>query len=1364
MLRTFALIYLLLFVRLLAPAQSPLGLGSITIEQGLPQGYVSSICQDSEGFMWFGTIDGLCRYDGYEFLVFRHDPYDPRSISHNAAVLVLEVDSFLLVVTYAGVDLLDRKTRQFFHILPENVKTAVSDGRQTLYFLTKKNALQRLTLTPETIAQLRTAGPETLPFEDLSGGTAWRAMHHSENGRYLWLLKPNGLELCRFDPVSRQIKCFPVPERKELFRIKSAGAGGLWLEGQNSLTYFDATGSNNPWRFVRTTVPLKSICHFDPLKQMLWVDVGEICGFKFDVQHLPDAIGPEQAKIRLNIPEGVVHSLTDRYGMVWFGTNAHGIRLFNPRAAAFVNYLPGHSIYSTPFVDTDGAIWLGRINSPATQNISGHSLNLTTGKLTPFPFLASPPEMVASTTVSDDAGNRWTGGKCRGKPLYKLVRYNPGSRQTEEFVFPVDPPFYFDVLVMRYEAPDAVWMYLPYQMRRLDTRTRQWTTYDYRALTNGEQSVVAVAVTADGSQWIALSQGIIRAQPDGKGGFRYSMMKNDPANRNSLPINNIKCLLTDPADAHVLWIGTGGGGLSRLDTRTGLFAPFTTQNGLPNNVVYGIVAESPPPPEGQVFWLSTNKGLARFNPATRKFQYFMHADGLPGNEFNMYAYGKMPNGRLIFGGVNGLTIFDPKDLSPNTSAPGVYLTAMRINGLPVEPNDSTALLTQGIEYTGTLHLSHAQNNLVLQFAALDFANPERNQFQFFLEGAEAAWSHRGFEHTAQYLNLSPGTYTFRVKAANSDGVWNDVPATLRIEISPPWYASWWAYALYALLVIATAYTFYQTQLRRRLAQAETLRLRELDLVKSRLYNNITHEFRTPLTVILGVSEQVKQFLKEQGAKGQTALLEQVQRNGSQLLRLINQLLDLSKLESGKMTLHWERGDVVTYLRYITESFHSYAAGQGIQLHFASETDSIEMDYDPEKLQTILVNLLSNAIKFTPSGGRILVQIEETEEKSEPWLSLQVQDTGTGIESEKLSHIFDRFYQADDSPTRQSGGTGIGLALVRELVLLQEGRVFANSPGRDADTQGAVFTVLLPVRRHPDTTIPVRPADFSDLPAPFMLPEDAPAHVPDDESDKRPVVLIVEDHAEVADYVVSCLHDTYRTLLARNGRTGIEQALEYIPDLIVSDVMMPEKDGFEVCELLKNDERTSHIPIVLLTARAGVEDRISGLRRGADAYLAKPFHPEELRVVLANLLELRQKLQAKYSKLGLRHVDSGVPDAQTPALKNTEPDQEDVFLQKLRAVVESRLSQTDLSVEEISRMVGMSYPVVHRKVTALTGRSLTLYMRAVRLQQARILLADPALSIADVAYETGFNDPKFFSRVFSEEYRMTPSAFRQSLRI
>jgi len=374
---------------------------------------------------------------------------------------------------------------------------------------------------------------------------------------------------------------------------------------------------------------------------------------------------------------------------------------------------------------------------------------------------------------------------------------------------------------------------------------------------------------------------------------------------------------------------------------------------------------------------------------------------LPGNEFNTYAYGKMPDGRLIFGGVNGLTIFDPKDLSPNADPPKVQLTFLSVNGLPADPRDPAALLTRGIEFTETLELSYVQNNLVLQFAALDYAKPQRNQFQFYLEGAEPEWAHRGFEHTAQYLNLSPGAYTFQVKGSNSDGVWNEVPTALRIVIRPPWWASWWAYALYALLAAGAAYGFYQIQLRRRLEHAETLRLQELDQVKTRLYTNITHEFRTPLTVILGVTEQVRQYLAQQGAKAQQSLLEMVQRNGSQLLQLINQLLDLSKLEAGSMTLQLQRGDVVAFVRYITESFHSYATGQGVQLHFQTDAPAIDMDYDPEKIQVIGSNLLSNAIKFTPSDGHIYVQIKQFEQKKQAWLSLRVKDTGVGISPEKL---------------------------------------------------------------------------------------------------------------------------------------------------------------------------------------------------------------------------------------------------------------------------------------------------------------------------------------------------------------------------
>lgn len=1345
---------LLLFFQGLLPAQSSTVLSRITLEQGLPQGYISGMAQDVDGFMWFGTMDGLCRYDGYTFQVFRHDPQNPFSLSHNAVVGIVPLGDFLAVATYAGVDLLDLHDRRF-HRLGRMGGWMASDGRQTLY-VTTGDAVFRYVLNAASVANIRQKKPPPLALDTLLTGASWRSTCLNPDVRTLWLLRASGTELCSLDLVTGRLSCFACPKGLVSTSIISDGTGGVWLKGQNLLGHFDPNQANAPWKLIRIEQSrLTELRHYDPIHQVLWLEMDDVCGFRLDLNQLPKSIRPEQALWRLNIPEGLVNSMTDRNGIVWFGTNAHGIRQFNPRSAAFSHYLPGHSVYCKPMLDDNGHIWLGRIIKPGSPDHYNHYLDLHTGKLHLAPLGPDATDMLAGNTIADADGNLWTGGKCRDQQQYKLIRYAPKTGQYEALLLPIEVPYYFDELVLRFEAPSSLWVYLPYQMRRLDTRTRTWTVYDYRQYGDGQQSIVTVALTADGSHWMAQPTGMVQAKPDGKGGFRFSHWQANTSPPHRLPNNNIKCLLTDPDDPHILWIGTGGGGLSRLDTRTNQFAHFTTQNGLPNNVVYGIVPEHPRPPEGQVFWLSTNRGLARFSTQNLHFQYFTSSDGLPNDEFNTHAYGTMPDGRLIFGGVNGLTIFNPKDLSPNAKLPTVRLTALRVNGALVEPLDSTGLLAQGIERTQMLELTHHQNNLVLQFAALDYASPKRNQFRFYLEGAEPEWAHQGFDHTAQYLTLAPGTYTFYVKAANSDGTWNKEPVALRIVIRPPWYAAPWAYALYALLVAAAVYAVYRVQLRRRLAQAEAKRLRELDLVKNRLYTNITHEFRTPLTVILGVTEQVEHTLQAQGLKTQALLLEQVKRNGAQLLQLINQLLDLAKLESGNMTLHLQGGDVVGFLRYVVESFHSYAIGQGLQVHFESGQASLDMDYDPEKLQTVIVNLLSNALKFTPPGGQVFVKLETIAQEGETWLSLQVRDTGPGIAPKKLPFVFDRFYQADDSATRHAGGTGIGLALVRELVLLMGGQVSAANADLGGGGGGAILTVLLPVRRYVPPGI-AQPTDQKVWHPPAVAVRPAAVLGPIPETlDDRPVALVVEDHPEVAEYVLSCLRDTYQVLLARDGQAGIEQALERIPDLIVSDVMMPRKDGFELCAALKNDERVSHVPIVLLTAKADVENRIAGLRQGADAYLAKPFHREELRAILANLLAMRRKLQAKYAALG----ESGI--SQT-TLEKTEPDPEDVFLQKLRTLIEAHLAQPDLSVEAISRMMGMSYTVVHRKVTALTGRSLTLYVRAVRLQKARDLLADPALGIAEVAYGTGFNDPKFFSRVFSEEYGMTPTTFRKSL--
>lgn len=506
-------------------------------------------------------------------------------------------------------------------------------------------------------------------------------------------------------------------------------------------------------------------------------------------------------------------------------------------------------------------------------------------------------------------------------------------------------------------------------------------------------------------------------------------------------------------------------------------------------------------------------------------------------------------------------------------------------------------------------------------------------------------------------------------------------------------------------------------------------LAELDEMKTRFFTNISHEFRTPLTVIGGMVQQIEKTPNEHLEKR----LNLIRRNTDNLLNLVNQIMDLRKLESGHLKLELVQGDVVKYIRYITESFHSMAESKNIKLHFLSDHKSVTMDYDEEKLLRIISNLLSNAIKFTPEGGDVYLQISNGE-----GLRIRVMDNGIGIPPEKLPHIFDRFYQADDSSIRPGEGTGIGLALTRELVKLMKGTVEVQS---EVD-RGTTFVVTLPIQRQAPL---VEDHPVMLHPAPASVGTSAPAPAPVDKD--LPALLIIEDNPDVVEYLRSFLSMEYRVAVATDGQQGIEAAVDLIPDLIISDVMMPVKDGYEVCEFLKNDERTSHIPIVLLTARADKDSRIAGLKRGADAYLAKPFNQEELLVRLRKLMELRDRLQQRYAALqpGPPSTDIGIQ-------------QEDAFIVKLRSAVMERLDDENFGIPELCKAAGMSRSQLHLKIKALTGRSTSHFMRGIRLQQAKELLSTAELNVTEVAYEVGFKDPNYFSRCFSEEFGLSPKKF------
>ncbi len=527
------------------------------------------------------------------------------------------------------------------------------------------------------------------------------------------------------------------------------------------------------------------------------------------------------------------------------------------------------------------------------------------------------------------------------------------------------------------------------------------------------------------------------------------------------------------------------------------------------------------------------------------------------------------------------------------------------------------------------------------------------------------------------------------------------------------------------------------------------KLRELDQVKSTFFTNISHEFRTPLTVISGMADQIQEKPDRWMAEG----LHMIKRNSDHLLQLVNQILDLAKLDSGRLKLRLEQADIIAYLRYLTESFRTPAEQYELQLAFEASEEELLMDHDPERLQWVLSNLLSNALKFTPKGGTIQVSVSQrpsakppAETRSVPGknhLWLEVKDNGIGIPKDRLPFLFERYFQVEGTQTgpQQSGwaGSGIGLALTRELVLLMDGAIWVESE----EGKGSTFYIVLPVRQEAERKDPgIRQTGTGEKET-----ENSPLESPAKE-EERVNILLVEDNLDVRTYVRSCLEDKYGLWEARNGQEGIEMAIEQVPDLVVSDVMMPEKDGFELCETLKSDIRTSHIPIVLLTARADQESRISGLRYGADAYLAKPFNREELEVRLEQLLENRRKLQERF-----RRAESG-EGTEDEAIR-----QEDAFLTRVREQLEENLDDENLGISGLARAIGVSRAQLHNKIKALTGQSPSVFVRTIRLRKARHLLLTTDLNVTQVAYEVGFRDPAYFSRTFSEEYGHSPKETR-----
>jgi signal transduction histidine kinase/DNA-binding response OmpR family regulator/ligand-binding sensor domain-containing protein len=1347
MLRLFFLLLLCWAAAL--QAQSPL-LETISIEQGLSQGFVPAICQDDDGFLWFATKNGLNRYDGYQFRVFKSDPFDPLSLGDNDIVTVQVSGDFLVLFTHEHrIQLFHRKTQRFYTIQPfagpyflNKIFYIDNNSVGVLSWEAGKTALYLIYWPPDLVERIEKgeALKDLLRVEiPLRRPDLLDADLSADQKKIRLLTQDSILEYdIQSDATMAMGLPFPIAKTHQELngnRIIGDFLGATWVFQDAKL----ARHKDQKWEVF--SLPFSNaywICT-DKKGGFFWFAAGNTL-YGIDVNEI--SFNPKPTW-QITSDHQIKSCFADQFGNIWIGTDAHGIRKFSPRTGAFKNYMEGLSIYCQPAYNEKNYVFMGDVR-PRTSNMK--LLDLRTGEAVNVERLGLPGKEVAREVTAVN-GRFWF--ITNQKPA-RLTCFDPETGFRESF--PLPEAYKAEFPLLRSGPAGEIWVVSQNQIARFDIGSRKFSFFDNPRSAPSE--VIAAERSKNGTWWIGTLNGLYKAEPDGNGQVRFSAIKAEKNNRNSLPSNSIKSLLPDPADPNLLWIGTNGHGMSRLDISNNQFTHYTTKNGLPDDVVYGILADDEKPHN---LWISTNRGLTRFSPETGLFQYYFKSDGLQDNEFNTFASYKSASGKLFFGGVNGLTVFDPKDLIAHSQPPQVRLTGLKINGVDIGPRDSIALIQTDVAFLERLELPFSQNSIVLQFAATDYTAPQRNQFAYYLEGAEPQWAHRGFEHTAQYLNLAPGTYTFRVKAANSSGVWNEQPTALTIVIYAPWYRTWWAYLMYAGLLALSLFLVYKSQLRRKLEHAEAERLKGLDEFKSRFFTNITHEFRTPLTVILGMTERV---LSDGVTQSHPATIAQplglIKRSGENLLRLINQILDLAKLESNTLKINYVQDDVLAYLRYIAESLHSLANAQNVMLRVESDQAKIVMDYDPDRLLQIVYNLLSNAIKFTPSGGKVVLRAGLLNLQGLVNLELQVTDTGAGIPPSNLPHIFDRFYQADNLEKAKAGGTGIGLSLTRELIQAMGGTISVDSElGK-----GTTFIVKLPITNNSkEPEVGSRqwavgsgqPATTKAWWAAATQGGESPPTAYRLPLTESPSLLLIEDNPDVVEYLAACLGENYQLDFAYNGRAGIEKALEMVPDLIISDVMMPEKDGFEVVETLKNDERSSHIPIVLLTAKATVEDRIAGLRRGADAYLAKPFREEELLVWVEQLIARRRQLQARYARLSTPDTTSE-PAAAELAL-------EDSFMQKFRSVLEANFADTEFSVDALCRKLAMSRTQIHRKLSALTNRSTTEHINAFRLEKARELLLAGELNVSEVAFQVGFNDPKYFSRLFAEAFGQTPSELR-----
>ncbi|GAB5519636.1 MAG: hybrid sensor histidine kinase/response regulator transcription factor [Rhodothermales bacterium] len=1304
------------------------------VEDALPQSSVHVMFEDADGFLWFGTRAGLGRWDGYAMRYWTHQPGSPASLSGNVINSIAQ--------DHRGdiwVRIIDAQAKHSSVSL--NRLIAPSYTRTMSYAITPTSNEFGIGVLTDARGDVWSVTPDSLyryvpamdrfeaAFSKVNQATITGAFTLARDGALLLGHNTGHIERCSL--TAQRCVSMPqyTPDGLPVVALYEDSTGALWVGSLEGLYRVNTTGLN------ATFLDLGHIQSIREANETLYVTT--MTGLYTISLNTPDEARYFAPSDLVGIPDfGGRMIFEDRAGALWFAT-MFGLFRQDAHTKPFGQLMqsskaPLRGIVMGLAEDAEGGIWTGTISGDLRRTHQG----VTTAFRLPSRLVPSTDRFVF-WDIETSGDTVWVGYN------HGLSSYDLPNQQWRHYQYTsprhiegISPNQVHSVAI----RGDSIWLAMASTgLLRFDRRLGTFSSNQLEGV-----SYISDVWPEVDAIWAGTIQGLYRIDRTTRQLRRFVHIPGDTTSLSNSVIHFIK---RDRAGR--LWVGTDGGLHLMTDEVQGHFKHW--QHGLTSTTVYGSLEQ----PDG-TFWVSTNRGLAHFDPsdAEQPFRVYHSRYGLANHEFNRQAYLAGRDGRFYFGGDQGVTVFDPTAIRDNPYLPPVVLTGIqRSQGTATEhlfavPDDG-------------LTLSPDHYALTFEFAALNFTNAENNRYAVQLDAGDTPWTDLGTQRRITYNSIAPGHYTFRVRATNDDGVWSPHLLEVPVVVEPPFWrtAPFVLGCMAALLAcLGGAVWWRERRLHDRQAELEALvterterlarakrkteeqaeRLRTLDEAKSRFFANLSHEFRTPLALILGPLDDALRGDHGPISASFHQQLHAAQRHARRLLGLIGQLLDLAKLEQGVLTLTPQPTDLVTFLSERVRSYQPLAEHRQLTLQFRPAPVALPALVDPEHLETAVANLLSNALKFTPAGGKVWVTLGTHTTETGEMVEIVVKDTGPGVPPEAVERIFERFQQADTSSTRVHGGTGIGLALARELTELHGGQLSVESEAGF----GAAFTIQLPWTRPTAAPIDITQGDGAQVVLP-ILTEPAPS------SGTQATVLIVEDNADVRQLLHTHLRDAYRLLEAEDGHAGLDLARAEQPDLILSDVMMPRLDGFALCEAIRADADLAATPIILLTARAEEADTIRGLEAGADDYLAKPYSAPELRARIAGLLASRQRLKAQAS--GQRHLA-------TPAAATYSEDE--AFVQQALAQIEAHLGDPQFNAGRLAEALHLSPRQLRRKLNALLGESPADLLRRLRLERAAQLLTTRTASVSEIAYEVGFKSPSHFASTFRDHFGHTPSDYAQ----